>query len=236
MVVFGMYEKLIDSILNFFKAPKQNFKFLLPIAIGVGIGVILFGNILCLLFNNFENEMKFLFIGLIIGGIPGLLKTANSKKGFRLHYLFYSIITFSITILLISLESNNILNSFQSPSIFYLVLSGFIMSIGVVVPGVSSTVLLMILGIYNTYLLAVSTINLQILIPIGFGLLIGSYIFLNVIKYCLENFSSQTYYSIIGFVLGSTIILFPSIVLNLKLIIYVLLFVFGLIISNLLES
>ncbi len=65
-VVFGIYEKLVDSILNIFKDFRKNFLFLLPIFIGVAIGVLLFGNILKYLFSSFENTMKYVFAGLIL--------------------------------------------------------------------------------------------------------------------------------------------------------------------------
>ena len=100
-VIFGIYDKLIDSILGFFKNIKENFKFLFPICVGVGLGVVLFGNILKTLFLLYDVQIKFAFIGLILGGLPSLIKIANSKKGFRLHYLLYTIISFTISIFLI---------------------------------------------------------------------------------------------------------------------------------------
>jgi len=211
-VIFGIYEKLVDSVLNFFKDIKSNFKFLFPIVLGVGIGVVLFGNLLRYLFNSFPIQTKFCFIGLILGSLPSLLKSANSTKGFRLHYLIYTVATLLLTLLLLAMEGilSNIATS-ANTNVLYLVLAGFIMSIGVVVPGVSSSVLLMILGVYDIYLFAVSTIDLFVLIQMGIGLLLGGFIFLKLIKYCLENFHIQTYYSIIGFVLGSIPIIYPRI-------------------------
>lgn len=133
-VIFGIYEKLLDSVLNFFKDIKSNIKFLSPILIGVGIGIILFGNLLRFLFNNFEMQTMFCFIGIILGGIPALIKTANQKKGFRLHYLIYTLITFLLTMLLLYIEGNISSSIQNNTSFLYLVLAGFIMSIGVVVP------------------------------------------------------------------------------------------------------
>ena len=83
-VIFGIYEKLIDSILGFFKDIKSNFKFLFPILVGIGIGIILFGNILKYLFTMFPRQTNFAFIGLILGCIPSLLKTVNKKSKFRI--------------------------------------------------------------------------------------------------------------------------------------------------------
>ena len=79
-VIFGIYDKLIDSILGFFKNIKENFKFLFPICVGVGLGVVLFGNILKTLFLLYDVQIKFAFIGLILGGLPSLIKIANSIK------------------------------------------------------------------------------------------------------------------------------------------------------------
>lgn len=134
-VSFGIYEKLLDSVLNFFKDIKSNIKFLLPIVIGSSIGIILFGNLLRILFSNFESQTKFCFIGIILGGIPSILKNANSKNGFKLHYLIYTLITLLFTLLLLYIESKMSSSNFTNNTTFlYLVLGGFIMSIGVVVP------------------------------------------------------------------------------------------------------
>lgn len=211
-VIFGIYNKLIDSILGFFNNLKENLKFLFPIFIGVGIGVVLFGNILKVLFLLYDVQIKFAFIGLILGGLPSLIKIANSKKGFRLHYLIYTIISFSISIFLILLESRiSTYTIINSQNIFYLAFSGFVMSAGIVIPGISSTVLLMLLGTYEIYLNAVSSINLSILFPMGIGVVIGGLAFLRLIKYAFEHHFTQTYYIIIGFVVGSLPILYPRI-------------------------
>ena len=192
LVIFGIYEKLVDSILNFFKDMKNNFKFLFPIFLGIAIGIILFGNILKYFFTTFPYQTNFAFIGLILGCIPSLLKSVNEKSKFHLHYLLYTFATFTLTIVLLILEKHFVTNNlYSNSSSIYLTFSGFIMSIGVVIPGVSSSVLLMILGTYNLYLEAVSSINLIILIPMGIGLIIGSLIFLKIIKYCLDNYFAR---------------------------------------------
>lgn len=213
-VIFGIYEKLINSVLDFFKNIKGNIKFLFPIVVGVGIGVIAFGNILRLLFSTFPVQTKFGFIGLILGSIPILFKTANSKTGFRLHYILYTITAFLIAIFLLFIENNTPTNTLNNTSFIFLVLSGFIMSIGIIVPGISSSVLLMILGIYNIYLVGVSTVNFSILMPMGIGIICGGLFFLKLTQYFIRNYFAQTYYAIIGFVLGSVLILYPGFEFN----------------------
>lgn len=84
------------------------------------------------------------------------------------------------------------------------------MSAGVVIPGVSSSVILMLFGVYETYLTAVSCFNILILLPMGIGLILGSLIFLKLIQFLLDNFKSYTYFSIIGFAIGSIPVFYPG--------------------------
>ena len=85
------------------------------------------------------------------------------------------------------------------------------MSAGVIVPGVSSTLILMLLGVYESYLFSVSTIYLPFLIPLCIGLLIGSIVFMKITKYLLDRFYAQTFFVIIGFTIGSIFVLYPRI-------------------------
>ena len=78
----GIYEKLIDSVLNLFHDFKKNVIFLLPIGLGGITGVLLVGKLLNFLFNEYPMPTKFCFIGLILGSIPVLFKQANQKKRF----------------------------------------------------------------------------------------------------------------------------------------------------------
>lgn len=134
-VIFGIYEKLIDSILYFFKDIKSNFKFLFPLGTGVCIGIVLFGRILKYLFITFPYQTNFAFIGLVLGSIPSLLKSINEKSKFRLKYLIYTVVTFILTLVLLFIEKNFTAETpYISTNYGYLIFSGFIMSIGVVVP------------------------------------------------------------------------------------------------------
>ena len=226
-VIFGIYEKLINSILNLFKDFKNNFLFLLPIGFGGVTGIFLFGKILNFLFAKYPMPTSFCFMGLICGSIPILFKRANQNYGFRLHYLIFLISAFFIGLLSIKLE--NILPSLiqidlSTIPFLYFVLAGFLMSIGIVVPGVSSTVILMCMGVYSYYLNAVANIDFSILLPMGIGVLLGSLIFLKLIQFLLNRYYHQTFYTIIGFVLGSIFVLYPGINLQIEGILSLILF------------
>lgn len=236
-VVFGIYEKLLDSVLNFFKDIKNNTKFLLPIIIGVGIGVLLFSNLLNYLLFKFPIQTKSIFIGLILGSIPSIIKKTNTKSNFKLHYILYTLIAFIIGILTVILERYITITSISTNfSYLYLVLCGFVMSIGIVVPGVSSTIILMLMGVYSTYLSSVSCLYFPVLIPIGIGLAIGCFICMKIIRFLLDSFYSQTFYTIIGFTIGSIFVLIPNLEFDLSSIIFALSCVLGFIIAYTFEK
>lgn len=237
-VIFGIYEKLVNSILDIFHDFKSHLRFLLPLFIGGILGVIAFGNLLSYLFASFEVPTKFIFMGLILGSIPALFNQANKNKGFRLHYLFYTFVAFVIGIWMIQLEnylSHSLLPT-SANSFIYLILSGFSMSVGVVVPGVSSSVILMCLGIYDVYLHAISSLDFSILIPMGIGLVTGCLLFLFIIRYLLKHYYCQTFYTIIGFVLGSILILFPGFTFDFLHIASFIGFILAFLLANFLEN
>ena len=209
-VVFGLYQKLLDSILGFFKNIRQNLKFLLPILLGIFVGILIFSKILNYMLYNFPTQTKSAFVGMILTTIPSLLKDINKKSNFRIKYLFFLIISLILGIALTYLEKHiNIISPLEF-NYYYLILCGFLMSIGIIVPGISSTVILMLLGVYSTYLNSISNLYLPILIPIGIGIIIGAIIFMKITKYFLDNHYIETFYIITGFTLGSILIIWPD--------------------------
>ena len=213
-IIFGVYETLLNCILNFFKNIKYNFKLLFPIGLGAFVGIVLFGNILKYVFYAYPIQTKSIFIGLIIGSIPELFKkaTSKSKSKFKLSFLIYLATSFIIGIFLVYIENKfKLVNTNNHFSFFYLLLSGFLMSAGVIIPGVSSTLILMLLGVYDAYLLSVSTIYIPFLLPLAIGLIIGSIFCMKVLKTLLDIFYTQTFFSIIGFTIGSIFVLSPHI-------------------------
>lgn len=237
-MVVGLYEKLLDSILNFFKDIKVNIKFLFPIACGAIIGIILFSNILSYCFNVIPCQTKSLFIGLLLGSIYVLamskLKDNINKKSNTSKYIsFFICFLIGIGLLylenIVDLSTNYTTNNFNAS---FLILSGFFMSMGIVIPGVSSTVILMLLGVYSTYLSAVSMVNMSVLFPMMLGVGIGSIIFMKIIQYLLNRFHSQTIFGIIGFSLGSVLILYPGYTFGIESLMSIVLLVLGFVIGK----
>ncbi len=235
-VIFGIYETLLNCALNFFKNIKYNFKILFPIALGCFCGILLFGNILKYIFYAYPLQTKFVFIGLILGSIPELIKKACTKQTFKKQYLIYLTLSFLVGVSLVLLENHlNFASSVKEYSYPFIILCGFLMSAGVIIPGISSTLILMLLGIYDAYLVSVASLYLPLLIPLAIGLGIGSIICMKLIKFLLDNFHTQTFFCIIGFTIGSIFVLYPGISFNIDGIIGILSLILGLCISCLFE-
>lgn len=241
-VILGIYEELISRVLHFFKNFKENVLFFLPLIIGTGISIIFISKILLFLLENYSIPTSYCFIGLILGCVPAVFKYANhtsnyEKNNIFLKYLFL-VFTFCFSIYLIALEyKTNTLNELNTNTSFIeLFKSGFLMSAGVVIPGISNTVILMLLGTYNLYLGALSSLNLNILIPMGIGLLVGGFLFLKIIEFLFLKFKTYTYYGIIGFTLGSIFVLFPGFNFNLISFISIMIMIISFFISYKLSS
>ena len=235
MCCFGLYEKIVNCILHFFKDTKNNLRFILPITIGTFIGIFMFGNLLKIAFYKFYMEASFVFIGLILGSIKLVIKQANIKKVTLFHIVCF-IVTFSFSLYLVALENSlNFISNINTNS--YLILAGVLMSAGIVIPGVSKTVILMMLGLYETYLSAISTLNLSILIPIGIGLFIGGILFLFLINFLFKFVKSYTYFGIIGFIIGSIFVIYPGFSFDvhgfISIVLLIISFYIGLMLSNL---
>ena len=142
--------------------------------------------------------------------MPSLFKSIKEKKNFKKKHYILLIISLIIGLGLMFLEGN--MTGFENSSYnsIYFFISGMIMSIGVIVPGVSSTILLMLLGVYNIYLSSLANIYFPVLIPMGIGLGIGGFICMAITKKLLERYASQTLCVILGFSLGSIFVLIPN--------------------------
>lgn len=251
-VIFGIYDKLLESCSSIFKDFKKNFLYLLPFAIGAIIGIFLFGNLIKIFYFKFEIECKFLFIGLILGGIPSLFSSLiytkkaksssnffiislkNEIKNFFIPIFIPMFLSFLLGLSLLFIENTldfNMSSTFILKNSLYLVFCGIIMSSGIIIPGVSNTLILMCLGIYSQYIVAISNINISFLFPLAIGLALGSIFWIKFLSFLLKKYYIPTFSTIIGFTLGSVFVLLPTFKFDFSFILYLLLFIFGLILS-----
>ncbi|UJF15744.1 DUF368 domain-containing protein [Jeotgalibaca sp. MA1X17-3] len=209
-VIMGVYEKMTTSLSNLFIDFKKSFLYLLPLGMGGVAGIFFFSNIMEYLFIHFNIEVRFGFIGLMIGTFPSLLRTAN-KKGFKKSYLFLFILTLGMTILFSVLEGRIAGGTGRGgDSFFHFLLYGAVVGLGSIVPGLSSSVMLIYLGAYEELLSAISTIDIKLLVPIGIGFVLSFLVIAKALSYLFEKAYGLVYYLILGFVVGSIIPIFPG--------------------------
>lgn len=209
-VMLGVYTKLTESLANIFHNFREKVKMLYPLALGMVAGFLLFSRVMKYLFENYEFEVRFLFVGLMLGTISTVFKEAN-KNGFSKKYLLPCIFSFLITIIFMILENGQYINLIpnRSPSILDNIIYGGVLGFGTIVPGVSSSFILMYIGVYEYLLDAMVSFNLLVIIPVAIGGLAGILLFSKFINYMFHNFYGYTYYVVIGFVSGSILSILP---------------------------
>ena len=210
-ISMGIYQKLIDSVNNFFKYPKENFKFLFKIAIGVIISMVFFSNIILSSLDKYYLITMFFFIGLIIGGFDDI-KSNTTKK-----YNYIAIISFILVTLIGFINIDNKVNITNSVlNSLYFIFIGFIDSLTMVVPGISGTATLMMLGAYekviemysNIFNFSVLIDNIKILIPYIIGIVVGIIVTVKLINFLFKNYKKKTYSAILGFSLSTIVLMF----------------------------
>lgn len=220
-LTLGIYEDFIGAISHFFSRLKENIKFLLPIFIGMGLSILTMSNVISTCFDKFPIPTTLFFMGLVIGGIPMLVsKVKDSKEKKQISSYVIALITFSIVMLMafadqifgsgigeVSFQNMNIL------SYILLFVVGVIAAATMVIPGVSGSLVLMLLGYYLPIINVVKELthfknilsNILIAGFFGIGILVGIVLISKLIEYLLEKYEKKTYFGVLGFIIASVI-------------------------------
>lgn len=229
-ITFGIYDKIISSITNLLKDFKKSFKTLLPIAIGIATGVVAFAYILpyCLKTQPFCTSAA--FTGLIVGGIPMIITSLkegwkkDTKKSLPVNVIVF-IVLFTISLIMPFLNGDaesGILLTANLPTMIKVFFLGIIAAATMVIPGVSGSLVLMILGYYFGILTAVKSFldglkgldfgvmldNGLVLAPFAIGCIVGIFFVSKLIEWLFNNYSSATFSGILGLVATSPVSIF----------------------------
>lgn len=195
MVLFGLYEKCIESIGTFFKNPKKSLKFLVPLFLGMATGILIFGKIISYLLETYEMQTRFTFLGLVLGTLPLFYREVTKKGIDKKHY---AVIIFSLVMGLLLLNNKNIFGEATQLGISQSMILGVIVAASTIIPGVDSAVILSSLGLYEIYVNAVADLNLDILIPAVIGVGIGGLLFSMIMNQLIKKHYTITYSVIFG--------------------------------------
>lgn len=220
-ISMGIYDKIIYSMNHVLTDFKESLRYLLPIAAGMGIALLasVFG-ITCL-FDAFPLQTNFLFIGLIVGSIPDIFQKVKGKSvraGYLICFVIFYI--FIIEMALLNGEKHcTIIMDISFSQIIILFLIGVIVAASMVIPGVSGSMLLLVLGYYNPILDTIKNFILALfafdasalfetlvtLFPFGVGVLMGTVALTKLVEMVFSKFPLYAYWSIIGLLLASPI-------------------------------
>jgi len=222
-LVMGIYERLVESIGEFFinkKKRKQYILFLLPVIFGGIAAILLFARAFSFLLSSdiFSQPTYFFFIGLILGSLPFLVTVHYDMRISPVRILFFVIGLGLVVLVTFFIGRENNVDAFKiNYTLFnminitdinikyglWLFFCGIITSSAMIVPGVSGSAILLGLGEYRNVLYFVSELMVVQLIIFGIGAVIGIFVCAKLIDYCLKRIPSNTYYFIIGLVIGS---------------------------------
>lgn len=220
-VSMGIYDKLIHCVTHLFSEFKKNIQFLLPIFIGAGIGLVGLSFAIEYMFEHMPLPTNMLFIGLIVGGLPAIWKKVKGntiKGGHILSFLLFFALVAGLAAFGNAERADVVLNPGVGMA-FTMFFVGLIASATMIIPGVSGSMILLLLGFYNPI---VSEINAFIralvaldgaglargcalFIPLGIGVVVGIFGIAKIIEIVFEKFPLYAYWAIIGLIAASPV-------------------------------
>lgn len=219
-IILGIYEEFISSIGHLFSNFKKNLKFLIPVILGIGSAILILSGAIEYSYNNFPLTTMMIFVGLVLGGIPMLMSNVIGKKESKqVSSYVIAFITFSIVILMacsdLIFDINTEVNLTNMSIINYLVLFivGIIAAATMVIPGVSGSLMLMLLGYYypiigtiNSFLKFENLLDNTLIIGVfGIGVLVGMITISKILEMLFKKYKTKTYFGVLGFIFASVI-------------------------------
>ena len=216
----GVYEDIIYSINHLFKEFKKSMKILIPLGIGIVLAVLLLSKLIAVCFENFPINTTSVFVGLIIGALPMLFNKVKGEK-INITNIICFLVGFALICSMAFLGEGSESTTFPTTNLIVILLIGVIASATMIIPGVSGSMILALLGFY---LPIINTINvfiekmlkfdifnawneIFILTFFGLGVIIGVIVLARIIELMFNKFKIPTFYVIIGIIVASPIVL-----------------------------
>lgn len=217
-LILGIYERMINSITTLFKKFKENITFLIPVGIGMVAAIIGGSKIIPPCLAKFPLATVLFFAGLIIGGIPMLYKKISKHMKNGSNYIVFAIVFAALlcyTFLIDNAGPADLYN-LNFLDYFKLFIVGIVAAGTMIIPGISGSMTLMVIGYYDGIFTTIGNItdfsqfghNMEVLIPFAIGVVVGIFLIAKLIEILLAKFEIKTYFGIFGFIFASLIIMF----------------------------
>lgn len=204
--ILGIYERMLRFMAHLTKNFKENLLFFLPVGISGIVGIGLLSKPLEWLLQNYQIVVLWGFAGAIIGTLPALAKESTLKSKRTMGDLFWFFGTMIIGFLFLYFMGD-ILGTIPANFLGF-VLAGGLIALGVLVPGLSPSNLLLVLGLYDPMLKGFKGFDiLGVFLPIAIGGLLVMLLFSKLMEWLLEHYHSKVYHFILGIVIASTVLI-----------------------------
>lgn len=219
MVSMGIYDKLLMLLTHFIKKFKEAIKLLIPLVIGMLLAIALLSKVITKMFDAIPLQTTLLFVGMIIGGLPVIYKKVKGKKiGIAQILAFAAFFVLVIGLALVGENDSRTADvSLNFMNVIKLFLAGALAAGTMVIPGVSGSMVMMIIGYYTVilgtisgFLDALRAMDMAgimsacgVLVPFGVGVLIGVVVIAKLIEFVLKKYSLTAYWAIIGLIVAS---------------------------------
>lgn len=204
-VSFGLYEPMLNALTGFFRDVRKHTAFLLPLVLGGAAGVLLCAGGLAFAMSRWEKPMLFLFLGLILGGVPALWR--NARKQYHPHCL-WALVPGALLLCAMWLTGDH--PQFFSLTPLQWLLAGGIYAIGTVFPGLSASFLLIRLGWYQPVLEAFSTLSPEGLLPFGAGFILVTLLTLHAVQRFFARLPGHAAMGVLGLLAASVLPAVPQ--------------------------
>lgn len=216
LVVFGVFDRLteaISGIKNIFK----NFAFLVTFALGAGGGILLSAKVIGSMFETYAIQTNMFFIGLILGGVPLILKLGTSEKKVKplciVPFLTAMAVVIALTVLekldIFTMTAENI-TGFDAVFSLKMFVCAAIAAVTMIIPGISGSFMMMLLGVYETIIGALNDWNFYVIIPFALGAVVGIIFGAKLISILIKKNKLMVYSAIMGMVIGSVYAILPD--------------------------
>ena len=223
-MVVGIYEQLLHAINNLRKHPKEYLLFLIQFILGAGIGFVLFARVVSMLLENpvLGVPTRFLFCGVVAGGIPFIWKKAQAvdkTSGNQVSRIsnigiivrgFWIIVGIIIVRFLSLIPQGTFAGGIEGSSYWLQFVGGIVVAVALVLPGISVSHMLYILGIYEVVMKQVYSLEWIDLLPLVVGTVAGILLTTHLLEWLMQRCTREVYLVILGFVVGSLWELVPK--------------------------
>lgn len=208
-VAMGVYRPVLDAVTSLFRNFTKSVRFLIPLGLGGLIGLLGTSRIVEWLMLNCRREVMWALIGMVLGGLPSLIREAN-ERGFKKRYLLGALVGAAL-IGSVAIAQEFLGNGEALPfNAWTAALSGALIGLGMVIPGVSTSFIMIYLGVYDPFLAAFNRFELDMLVFAGLGALAAVVSLVALVKRLFDRCHGYAYYGALGLLAVSVVLIFPG--------------------------